>query len=199
MTATFADGSTEDITPFCDFKVSDDAIASVTPLGQVTASRTGDAGLMVLYRGSVQALQVLVPAPARPGGYPEVPASNYVDREVFAKLRMLNMVPSQLAADEQFLRRVSIDTIAQLPARRRCGRSWQTPTRGSGRRSSIVCWPIPARGGVGDQALGHHRQQHQRAGATRRLAAAAQPAVARLAAEEGAGQHALRPAWRRTS
>jgi hypothetical protein len=115
VTATFADGTSEDITPFCDFKVSDDAIASVSPLGVLTPRQPGDAGLTVLYRGSVQALRVLVPAPARPGGYPQVPEVNYVDHEVFAKLKLMNMVPSDLASDETFIRRLSIDTIAQLP------------------------------------------------------------------------------------
>src|SRR5947208_954354 len=85
VTATFADGSSEDITPFCDFRITDDAIASVSPLGLVTPRQPGDAGLTVLYRGSVQALRVLVPAPSRPGGYPKVPETNYVDTEVFAK------------------------------------------------------------------------------------------------------------------
>jgi hypothetical protein len=47
--------------------------------------------------------------------YPEVPAVNYVDREVFGKLRQLNMVPSVLSDDAEFLRRVTIDTIGSLP------------------------------------------------------------------------------------
>src|SRR5438477_5884891 len=115
VTATFADGSSEDITPFCDFRITDDAIASVSPLGLVTPRQPGDAGLTVLYRGSVQALRVLVPAPARPGGYPKVPEAHYIDREVFPKLRMLNMVASEPASDATFIRRVYIDTIAQLP------------------------------------------------------------------------------------
>ena len=55
VTAAFADGTKEDVTPFCDFKMNDDAIATVTPLGLVTAVRTGDAGVMVQYRGSVAA------------------------------------------------------------------------------------------------------------------------------------------------
>ena len=115
VTATFADGTSEDITPFCDFRITDDAIAAVSPLGLLTPRQPGDAGLTVLYRGSVQALRVLVPAPARPGGYPKVPENNYVDREVFAKLRMLNMVPSDPCPDATFIRRLYIDTIAQLP------------------------------------------------------------------------------------
>src|SRR5262249_22457619 len=116
VTATFADGSTEDITPFCDFRISDDSIANLSPLGQITARQPGDAGLTVLYRGSIQAIRVLVPAPAKAGGYPNLPEVNFIDKEVFAKLRLLNMVPSDLASDEMFIRRLSIDTIAQLPS-----------------------------------------------------------------------------------
>ena len=115
VTAAFADGTTEDITPFCDFKISDDSIASLSPLGLLASRQPGDAGVTVLYRGSVQAIRVLVPAPVRPGGYPKVPEVNYVDTEVFAKLKLLNMVPADLASDEMFLRRVYIDAIAQLP------------------------------------------------------------------------------------
>ncbi len=115
VTATFADGTTEDITPFCDFKISDDAIAAVSPFGLLTPRQPGDAGLTVLYRGSVKAIRVLVPAPVGKGAYPVVPEVNFVDKEVFAKLKMMNVVPSDLADDAMFLRRVYIDTIAQLP------------------------------------------------------------------------------------
>jgi Protein of unknown function (DUF1549)/Protein of unknown function (DUF1553) len=115
VTATFADGTTEDITPFCDFRITDDAIAALSPLGKLTPRQPGDAGLTVLYRGSVQAIRVLVPSPARPGGYPKVPENNSIDTEVFAKLRMMNVVPSDLASDETFIRRITIDAIGQLP------------------------------------------------------------------------------------
>lgn len=114
VNATFDDGTTEDITPFCDFKISDDSIAGLSPLGELTARQPGDAGLTVLYRGSVQAIRVLVPAPAQKN-YPSIASNNAIDREVFAKLKLLNMVPSDLASDEVFLRRLYIDTIAQLP------------------------------------------------------------------------------------
>ncbi|HEY1379427.1 MAG TPA: DUF1549 domain-containing protein, partial [Gemmataceae bacterium] len=116
VTATFADGSTEDVTPFCDFKVQDDAVAEITPLGTVTGVRPGDAGLVVSYRGVVKAVRVLVPAAAPPGfTYPDVSAANFIDREVTAKLRLLNMVPSEPTTDAEFLRRVTIDTIGSLP------------------------------------------------------------------------------------
>jgi len=113
--ANFADGSKEDITPFCDFKITDDAIAALSPLGLLTPRQPGDAGLTILYRGSVKAIRVLVPSPAAKTPYPVVPEVNFIDKEVFAKLKMMNVVPADLAGDATFLRRVYIDTIAQLP------------------------------------------------------------------------------------
>src|SRR5207249_10743826 len=38
-----------------------------------------------------------------------------IDREVFSKLERLNMAPSALAGDAEFLRRVYLDTIGSLP------------------------------------------------------------------------------------
>ncbi len=116
VTAKFADGTSEDITTLCDFKITDDAVAAVTPLGVVTANKPGDAGLTVLYRGAVRGVRVIVPAPMKPGvNYAAVPEVNFIDREVFAKLKLLNMVPSDVCSDLEFLRRVTIDTIGLLP------------------------------------------------------------------------------------
>lgn len=115
VTATFMDGTKEDITAFCDFKITDDAIATVSTFGLLTPRQPGDAGLTILYRGSVKAIRVLVPSPAKPGAYPVVPEVNYIDKEVFAKLKMMNVVPSDLSPDAMFLRRLYIDALAQLP------------------------------------------------------------------------------------
>jgi hypothetical protein len=114
--ATFADGSKENITPLCDFRTNDDAVAEVNPLGHVKALRPGDTAVIVSYRGNVVPVRVLVPRESPPGfTYPKIPEVNYVDREVFAKLRRLNVVPSDLCTDAEFLRRVTIDTIGTLP------------------------------------------------------------------------------------
>lgn len=114
--AIFADGSRENITPFCDFRTNDDAVAEVTSLGQVKARRPGDTAIVVSYRGNVLPVRVLVPTELPPGfTYPKTPEVNFIDREVFSKLRRLNMVPSELSSDSEFLRRVTIDTIGSLP------------------------------------------------------------------------------------
>jgi len=115
--AAFTDGSRENITPLCDFRTNDDAIVEVDNLGQLRSRRPGDTAVIVSYRGQVLPVRVMVPMPAPPGfQYPKVPEVSYIDREVFAKLRRLNIVPSELSSDEEFLRRVTIDTIGTLPA-----------------------------------------------------------------------------------
>src|SRR5262245_20623234 len=115
--AQFADGSEENITPLCDYRTNDDAVADVTPLGQVKGRGPGDTAVVVSYRGTVLPVRIMVPIEPAPGfRYPQVPEVNYVDREVFAKLKRLNIVPSDLCTDAEFLRRVTIDTIGQLPS-----------------------------------------------------------------------------------
>jgi hypothetical protein len=114
--ATFEDGSVENITPFCDYRTLDDSVADVTNLGVVRSKQPGDTAVIVSYRGQVLPVRMLVPAPSPPGfKYPTIAEVNFIDREVFAKLRRMNMAPSDLASDNEFLRRVYIDTIGTLP------------------------------------------------------------------------------------
>jgi hypothetical protein len=115
--ATFGDGTTEPITSLCDFRTNDEAIVEVTPLGELRAVRPGDTAVIVSYRGNVLPVRVLVPfEPKAEFQYPHVPEDNFIDHAVFAKLRRLNIVPSGLSGDAEFLRRVTIDTIGTLPS-----------------------------------------------------------------------------------
>jgi hypothetical protein len=116
VTARFADGTEEDVTPLCDFRTNDDGVAEVTSLGEVKGVRAGDTAVIVSYRGNVLPVRVLVPGELAAGtSYPEVAKANFVDTAVFAKLRRLNIVPAELCDDAAFLRRVTIDTIGTLP------------------------------------------------------------------------------------
>jgi hypothetical protein len=114
--ATFADGSRLDVTPFCDMRTKDDSIAEIASNGTVRRKQPGDTVVIVAYRGTLTTSTVLVPS-ERPKGfvYPYIPQHNFIDKEVFAKLRSLNIVPSDLCEDGEFLRRVTLDTIGTLP------------------------------------------------------------------------------------
>ena len=114
--ANFEDGSSEDITSLCDYRSNDDAVVEVSSTGAVKGLRPGDTAIIVSYRGSVLPVRVMVPfALAKGKAYPAVPRANYIDAEVFAKLRRLNIIPSKLSGDAEFLRRVTLDTIGTLP------------------------------------------------------------------------------------
>jgi hypothetical protein len=43
------------------------------------------------------------------------PESNYVDKHAFAKLKMLNILPSELCSDQEFIRRAYLDLCGVLP------------------------------------------------------------------------------------
>jgi hypothetical protein len=115
--AEFADGSSADVAPFCDFRSRDEAVVEVSPEGIVRGLRPGDAAIIVSYLGQLRTTRIYVPTLVPEGFvYPDVPAVNVVDREVLAKLRKLNVVPSDLADDATFLRRVTLDVIGSLPS-----------------------------------------------------------------------------------
>ncbi len=116
VVAEFADGSREDVTGFCGFQVSDDYVAEPVASSTMHGLRPGDTAVVISYRGNVQTGRVLVKVPMPVGFvYPKVAEVNLVDRQVFAKLRKLNIVPSELSSDAEFLRRISIDTMGSLP------------------------------------------------------------------------------------
>ena len=114
VVARFADGTEADVTAFCDLRVRDTEVADVSNTGVVRGLRPGDTAVVAAYDGLVAAARVLVPT-GRTVLVPDVPASDLIDREVYAKLRALGIEPSGPAEDAEFLRRVTLDVIGTLP------------------------------------------------------------------------------------
>jgi hypothetical protein len=113
--ATFSDGSTRDVTDRAVFQTTNDAVVRVGPDGRISAARWGGGAVIARYLGTVSAAFVTVPQ-ARKGAYPGIPAGNIVDKLVFSNLKRLNVLPSGLSTDEEFLRRVTLDTLGRLPS-----------------------------------------------------------------------------------
>lgn len=117
VSARFADGTSEDITRYCDFRTNDDSVAEVAPNGHILAGRPGDTSVVVSYRGNVVPIRVYFPTTLPTGfEFPPAQGNNYIDGLVYQKLRRLNIAPSPLAGDAEFLRRVTVDTIGSLPS-----------------------------------------------------------------------------------
>jgi Protein of unknown function (DUF1553)/Protein of unknown function (DUF1549) len=116
VTATFLDGSREEVTAFCACRVRDEAVVAVSAGGLVRGVEPGSTAVTFSYGSYHIGVDVLVPrpGPAQPA-FPRPPRDNVIDQIVFDRLRLLNVLPSDPCSDAEFLRRLTIDTTGGLP------------------------------------------------------------------------------------
>ncbi len=114
--AHYTDGTIEDVTRRAQYESNETEVATVGEAGLVqTLSMTGQAAVMVRFSGNVATFRGVVP---RPGDAPkfDFPAQTVVDQHTATKWRELGISPSELATEEQFLRRVYLDVTGTLPS-----------------------------------------------------------------------------------
>ena len=117
VVAHWANGLREDVTPLCRFKSNDTEVADVSEAGQVVSLGQGDTHIIVFYDNGITPVPIFRPiSAATASAYPQVPTPTKIDELVVAKLRRLGIVPSEIASDSEFLRRVSLDMTGTLPA-----------------------------------------------------------------------------------
>jgi hypothetical protein len=114
--AHFSDGTPRDVTGQAVFSTSNDAVARVDGDGLVVGVERGEAAILVRYLEHMEtsALTFLRDIPGF--SWPNPPENNFVDHFVFEKLRQLQIVPSELCTDDEFVRRVFLDVIGTLPS-----------------------------------------------------------------------------------
>ena len=115
VTGTYTDGSSEDFTRKVQFTANDESVVEVSPTGEILTRRAGETAIMVRSLGKAVAARIAVVEKPPLAQYPAVPRHNFIDEHVFTKLRRLNIIPSPLSSDAEFLRRVYLDTIGLLP------------------------------------------------------------------------------------
>ncbi|WP_169980344.1 DUF1549 and DUF1553 domain-containing protein [Tautonia rosea] len=115
VTATFADGSTRDVTRLAAFDVDDPTAVSVSPSGLVRRNGSGESVVSARFLGrhAVSRLAFLPDHPSFAWDGPE--ARTPFDEAVFAKLEALKIHASPPASDHVFLRRAYLDAIGVLP------------------------------------------------------------------------------------
>ncbi|PYT23825.1 MAG: hypothetical protein DMG58_27275 [Acidobacteria bacterium] len=114
-TGTYTDGTSEDLTRKVQYTPNDESVVEVSPSGEIQTRRVGETAIMVRTLGKAVAARIAVVAQPPMANYPDVARNNFVDDLVFTKLRRLNIVPSPLSSDYEFLRRVYLDTVGLLP------------------------------------------------------------------------------------
>src|SRR5262249_23847586 len=116
VTAIYSDGTREDVTRKAIYNSNDEAVLKVDRTGAATAAGgNGDAAVMIRYGGKFAVAVLGATMLPAPKNFPAAP-ENIIDREIYAKLRDLRIVPSAPASDEEFIRRIYLDVLGILPA-----------------------------------------------------------------------------------
>jgi hypothetical protein len=113
--ASFADGTSRDVTRDSIFESSNFEVATVGGTGQVKAVRRGETSILVRYEGAYASNTVLVLGTREGFAWKDSPEFNFIDTHVNNKLKRLKIQPADLCSDAEFLRRVTLD-LTGLPA-----------------------------------------------------------------------------------
>ena len=132
------DGSIRDVTRLTVFSSSDTSVADVT-LGLVELSQSGEVAILCRYLEQLLPVRLsyLEPSPASSGSNP--PENNLVDKNVFTKLKMLNILPSDLCSDSISSAGLTSTCAGFSATAKRPRRSWPTRRRINGHSSSTSC------------------------------------------------------------
>lgn len=114
--AHWKDGTVEDVTQITRFRTNDDTVSNISDTGEVKCTGPGDTHVVAFYDNGVLPIPVMLPVSDKVGPkYPQVATRTKVDELVVNKLRKVGIVPSDVAGDTEFLRRVSLDVTGTLP------------------------------------------------------------------------------------
>src|SRR5262249_8766849 len=108
-------GSTRDVTRLSVFSSSDTSVADVNVTGLVEFKGTGEVAVLVRYLMELNTVRLTYLEPRKDFTWKAPPENNYVDKHVFAKLKMLSIQPSELCTDSEFVRRAYLDLCGVLP------------------------------------------------------------------------------------
>jgi hypothetical protein len=112
---TFSDGSVRDVTRLTVFSSSDSAVADVDRNGLVEFHQAGEVAILCRYLMELSTVRLTFLEPRKGFVWTNPPENNFIDKHVFAKLKMLSLPPSDLCTDQEFIRRAYLDLCGILP------------------------------------------------------------------------------------
>ncbi len=111
----FSDGTVRDITALTSFDSSDEAIGVISPAGVVSSEGRGEVTVLARYLDKVATTQLSFLTERPDFQWPGPPEETPIDQLVFRKLKQLQIQPSDLCSDTDFLRRATLDLTGRLP------------------------------------------------------------------------------------
>lgn len=115
--ATYSDGTVRNVTGVSSFQSSDPGIVSVKSGSLRSGPYAGEATIMARYMGRIAtwSTAVLKSKSIPATEFESIPRNNWIDDRVIDKLQSVDVMPSKLASDTVFLRRLFLDAIGRLP------------------------------------------------------------------------------------
>lgn len=115
VSAHLTDGTVHDVTRLTVFSSSDPNIADVTPYGLVEFKQAGEVAILCRYLEEMRSVRITYLEPRQGFTWSNPPESNYIDKHVFAKLKLMTILPSDVCTDAEFIRRAYLDVCGLLP------------------------------------------------------------------------------------
>jgi hypothetical protein len=115
VTARYTDGTTRDVTQLARFLSNNPSTAAIDKDGRVTAGQKGDTFVFARFNRFTIGGEVIVLPTDSNYQWTNPPVNNYIDPLVYDRLQKLHLLPSKLADDETFLRRVYLDLTGLPP------------------------------------------------------------------------------------
>jgi hypothetical protein len=115
IVATYADGSTRDVTAEAFVASGNTDVAVNEEGGLLRTLRRGEAPILARYEGNYAATTVTVMGNRDGFQWSEPPAWNHVDELVSANWKRMKILPSELSSDQEFLRRIYLDLTGLPP------------------------------------------------------------------------------------
>jgi hypothetical protein len=115
--AKYSDGRVEDVSHWVKYSSNNEGVATVDDNGRVKMNGPGEVAITLYYSSRVLYSRLTVPYPNQVAAeaYQKFPRRNYIDDLVLAKLKKLNIAPSNISDDATFIRRAYLDAAGILP------------------------------------------------------------------------------------
>src|SRR5580704_11042438 len=111
----FSDGSVQDLTALCVFSSSNESVATVSADGLVEKTGRGETAILARLLDKMSTAYITFLEDVKGFAWNNPPANNFVDTLVYDKLKQLQIEPSEVASDEEFVRRAYLDADGRLP------------------------------------------------------------------------------------
>lgn len=113
----FSDGTVQDLTELTVFSSSNERVAFVDAHGLVEKSGRGESTILARYLDKMSTAEISFLEDVKGFAWNNPVENNFIDKLAFDKMQTLQILPSDICTDDEFLRRSYLDVLGRLPGK----------------------------------------------------------------------------------